>query len=143
MRALSLLLAALWIGAAGPCPMGPGVPCPSVRIVKVGLTGSVPAGWTFTRSGTTATQQIAGQIVAAGANVARFETDLNGKPLGLLIEPAVETFVDNNTMVGISAGSPGTLPTYWTQDGVGLGLTQTISAASTINGISYFNLTIA
>jgi len=88
MRALSLLLAALWIGAAGPCPMGPGVPCPSGRQVTLGLTGGLPAGSTFTRAGNTATMLVNGVVTSVLANVARFPTDVNGKPLGYLNEPA-------------------------------------------------------
>lgn len=93
MRALSLLLAALWIGAAGPCPMGPGVPCPSGRQVTLGLTGGLPAGSTFTRAGNTATTLVNGVVTSVVANVARFPTDVNGKPQGYLNEPTVTELV--------------------------------------------------
>jgi hypothetical protein len=57
----------------------------------------------------------------------------------LLLEPQRTNSIRNSTMVGAVAGSPGTLPTNWTQVTIG-GLTRTIVGAGTENGISYIDV---
>jgi hypothetical protein len=56
----------------------------------------------------------------------------------LLLEPQRTNSIRNSTMVGAVAGSPGTLPTNWVT--FPRGLTQTIVATGTINGLSYIDL---
>jgi hypothetical protein len=96
-KILALLLAGVFLAAAGPCPMGPGVPCPSVRQITIPLTTSIPSGWPFTRVGNTATLWQAGALVGpVAANVARFPTNANNVPLGLQLEPtAINTYLNS------------------------------------------------
>jgi len=95
-RILALLLAGLWLAAAGPCPMGPGVPCPSVRQVTIPLTTALPSGWPFARAGNTATTLVNGVVTPVNANIPRFPTDVNGTPLEYLNEPAATNIYLNS-----------------------------------------------
>lgn len=56
----------------------------------------------------------------------------------LLLEPQRTNSIRNSTNVGAVAGTPGTLPTNWST--VPRGLTQTIVATGTINGLPYIDL---
>jgi len=59
------------------------------RSLRIPLTASVPAGTAYTRGGTATATYLANGVVtaASGANVPRFESDLNGGLLGYLSEP--------------------------------------------------------
>jgi hypothetical protein len=57
----------------------------------------------------------------------------------LLLEPQRTNSIRNSTIVGAVAGSPGTLPTNWTQITIG-GLTRTIVGTGTENGLSYVDI---
>jgi hypothetical protein len=60
--------------------------------------------------------------------------------LGLLVEEQRTNSVTNNTMVGAVAGTPGTLPTSWGNFTSPTGLTRTIVASGTVNGINYIDV---
>jgi hypothetical protein len=61
----------------------------------------------------------------------------------LLLEPQRTNSIRNSTMVGAVAGSPGTLPTNWgTLISTG-GLTRTITALGTENGLQYIDIRFA
>jgi len=82
---------------AGPCPMSASVPCRRVPQLTIPLTTALPAGWTFTRSGATATYWANGTLVGpVAANVPRFESDANGNLLGYLNEPAATNIYLNS-----------------------------------------------
>jgi hypothetical protein len=77
--------------------MGASVPCRHVPQLTIPLTTAVPAGWTFTRSGATATYWANGTLVGpVAANVPRFESDANGNLLGYLNEPAATNIYLNS-----------------------------------------------
>ena len=95
-------------------------------------------GFTFTRSGATATRVNSyGVLETVAANALRIDHDPTTLAcLGGLFEEAGTNAIRNSTMVGAAAGSPGTLPTNWiftTQSGV----TASVVATGTENGIAY------
>jgi hypothetical protein len=57
---------------------------------------------------------------------------------GALVEGARTNSIRNNTMAGAVVGTPGTLPTNWTE--VLRGLVREVVAISTANGINYIDL---
>lgn len=95
---------------------------------------------TFTRASSATVVGPTGLIETLGNDVPRFQHDpTTGECLGLLVEEARTNSIRNNTMVGAVAGTPGTLPTNWTQVG-GTGLTREIVGTGTENGISYIDI---
>lgn len=53
-------------------------------------TGTLPSGFTYTRNDTKATyRDSSGNLTAASANTPRFDHDINGNFLGMMIEPAI------------------------------------------------------
>jgi hypothetical protein len=58
---------------------------------------------------------------------------------GLLIEEQRTNSIRNNTMVGAVAGTPGTLPTNWSQLSVN-GVTRSVVGAGSEDGISYIDV---
>lgn len=98
-------------------------------------------GFTFTRSGATATRvNSSGVLETVAANTLRIDHDPTTLAcLGGLFEEASTNAIRNSTMVGVAAGSPGTLPTNWTSLGRA-GITQSIVATGTLNGIQYVDV---
>ena len=72
---------------------------------------------------------------SAAINVPRFDYDPTTLlPRGILVEISITNRVRNNTMAGVAAGTPGTLPTNWiTFTGV-TGLTREIVGTGTSPG---------
>jgi hypothetical protein len=69
------------------------------------------------------------------------EYNSSGVLLGIPFEGARTNEIRNNSMQGVVAGTPGTLPTNWGIGGSGIGtLTQTIVGAGTENGIEYVDV---
>ena len=60
----------------------------------------------------------------------------------LLLEPQRTNSIRNSSMVGAVAGSPGTLPTNWTQF-FGTGLTRTVVGTGTENGLPYVDVRLS
>lgn len=60
---------------------------------------------------------------------------------GLLIEEGRTNSIRNNSMVGATTAAGGTLPTYWSLN-VPTGVTKSIVAVGTENGIPYFDLQV-
>jgi hypothetical protein len=58
---------------------------------------------------------------------------------GLLVEEARTNSIRNNSMQGAVAGTPGTLPTNWSESRAA-GLTQTVVGTGTQNGIDYIDI---
>ena len=95
-------------------------------------------GFTFTRSGATATRvNSSGVLETVAANTLRIDHDPTTLAcLGGLFEEASTNAIRNSTMVGAAAGSPGTLPTNWTFS-TQAGVTASVTATGTENGIAY------
>jgi hypothetical protein len=85
-----------------------------------------------------------GFIELVNDNVPRLDYPLGGAVNGcpaLLVEPAATNGIRNNSMVGAVAGSPGLLPTNWTN--AGSGLTRQSIVTGTLNGIPYVDIRIS
>lgn len=95
-------------------------------------------GFTFTRSGATATRvNSSGVLETVAANTLRIDHDPTTRAcLGGLFEEASTNAIRNSTMVGAAAGSPGTLPTNWTFT-TQAGVTASVTATGTENGIAW------
>lgn len=91
---------------------------------------------TFTRASTATRVNESGLIESVATGVPRIDfTSGCGK---LLLEPQRANGIRNSTIVGAVAGTPGTLPTNWSISGTA-GLTQTIVAIGTENGLNYID----
>jgi len=91
----------------------------------------------FTRASSGTYLDSTGVLVTAAANAARFGYSTAGAKLGLLMEPTRDNLLLNSTMVGAVAGTPGTPPTGWTIQTVGL--TLTIVGTGTEDGYNYID----
>jgi len=101
---------------------------------------------TFTRASNATYFDSTGTLQTAGSGVARSNAyqDHNPAtlaPLGFLIEEQRTNSIRNNTMVGASA--PSTKPTNWTEFTNVTGLTLSVAAPTTENGIACVDITIA
>jgi len=102
------------------------------------LGGALPAGLAFTRASNASFIAPNGTVAQAAVNAPRFDYDPATLTLrGLLLEDQSTNFVRNNTMVGAATGTPGTLPTNWSE-WLG-GLSRQIVATGTENGIPYID----
>lgn len=92
-------------------------------------------GFTFTRSGATATRvNSSGVLETVAANTLRIDHDPTTLAcLGGLFEEASTNAIRNSTMVGAAAGSPGTLPTNWSTSDAGL--TRTVTVVTSEDGV--------
>ncbi len=98
---------------------------------------------TFTRASTATRTNSAGTIVNVATGVPRIHyrnADGSLSSTGhLLLEPQRTNSIRNSSAIGAVAGTPGTLPTNWTQITIG-GLTRTIVGTGTENGLSYVDI---
>jgi hypothetical protein len=98
----------------------------------------------FTRSGDGTYVDSDRLIKVALANEPRFDHDPEtGESLGLLIEEQRTNSIRNNTMAGAVVGTPGTLPTNWTQTVLGSGLTSQVVSVGTQGGINYVDVRVS
>jgi hypothetical protein len=99
---------------------------------------------TFTRASTGTYFNSAGTLTTAAINEARFDYNPSTlAPLGFLIEESRTNSIRNNTMVGVVAGTPGTLPTNWVLAAIASGLTQQIVGTGTDSGINYIDIKLS
>lgn len=100
-------------------------------------------GFTFTRSGATATRvNSSGVLETVAANTLRIDHDPTTLAcLGGLFEEASTNAIRNSTMVGAAAGSPGTLPTNWSSPVYGpAGISFEVVGTGTESGIAYIDI---
>ena len=100
-------------------------------------------GFTFTRSGATATRvNSSGVLETVAANTLRIDHDPTTLAcLGGLFEEASTNAIRNSTMVGAAAGSPGTLPTNWGSPAYGPdGISFEVVGTGTESGIAYIDI---
>lgn len=96
---------------------------------------------TFTRASTGWYYNSAGVLTSAATNAARFGYDSSTLAAkGLLLEDARTNSIRNNSMTGVAAGTPGTAPTNWTAAATASGITRTIVATGTVNGLPYVDI---
>jgi len=100
--------------------------------------------WDFTRASDGMRVNPAGSWETIGTNGLRYDYDpTTGSLRGLLIEPARENGVRNNTMVGAAVGTPGTLPTNWAASLPG-GLSYAVQAlGTTAIGEEYIDIRVS
>ena len=103
--------------------------------------------FTVTRTTTVANQSTRinslGNIELVNDNVPRLDYPVGGAVNGcpaLLVEPAATNSIRNNSIVGAVSG--GALPTNWSF-GTGAGVSGTVTAVGTENGIPYIDLRIS
>lgn len=115
-------------------------------VVELDFLGSAPlvvrgVPFAVTRSSNGTYFDSAGTLQTASSNVARLNHNpLTLAPLGLLVEEQRTNSIRNNTMQGASAGTPGTLPTNWNANVIGL--TRTIVGTGTENGVTYIDIRV-
>lgn len=100
--------------------------------------GEVPLSdiLSVSRASTKYAQTVGGILVPFAANtLARADN-------GALIEEARTNGIRNNSLVGAVAGSPGTLPTNWVNNGTTV-LTQQVVGTGTEDGIAYIDLRLS
>lgn len=96
---------------------------------------------TFTRASSATYFDSTGTLQTAAVNTGRVDYDPTTLvKKGLLVEEARTNVVRNNTIVGAVAGTPGTMPTNWTQFGTVTGLTRTVVGTGIEKGISYIDV---
>lgn len=100
--------------------------------------------WDFTRASDGTRVNSAGSWETVSTNGLRYDYDLTtGTLRGLLVEPARENSVRNNTMVGAVVGTPGTLPTNWAVSLPG-GLSYAVQAlGTTAIGEDYIDIRVS
>lgn len=91
--------------------------------------GATPAGLTTVRASTANANDASGNWTSFANNIPRITN------LGLLVEEARTNGIINNSMQGAVAGSPGTLPTGWTDAMPTNGISRQVVSLGAINGI--------
>lgn len=107
-------------------------------LVNAPLTSAVPANWTGARASAGWHVGSDGVLVATATDEWRHDSSW-----GLLIEDASTNHVQNNTMVGATAGvlgSGGSLPTRWAWDDKSSGVTLEVIGTGTEDGLPYIEL---
>jgi len=104
-----------------------------------GMNGQTPASFFTVARAAPATAYAPdnnGNYIAFGVNTPRLTN------LGVLIEETRTNGLRNSSMFGASPGTPGTLPTNWTDNGAWPqnGITRTVVGTGTENGIAYIDL---
>jgi hypothetical protein len=126
----------------------PSLLCVPYRFKTSTLYSQIPdsglGDFTVTRSASNAATRVNAQgfIETVADNVPRLDYPLGGITAGcpaLLVEPAATNSIRNNSMVGAVSG--GALPTNWSF-GTGSGVSGTVTAVGTENGIPYIDLRI-
>jgi hypothetical protein len=83
-----------------------------------------------------------GVLQTAAIDVPRFTYDPSNLTLAptLLLEDAATNQIRNNTMAGVVAGTPGTLPTNWGGGTVPNGITRSVVGSGVEDGIEYVDI---
>lgn len=96
-------------------------------------------GFVFARASTATRINASGVMESVASGAMRIDHDPTTLAcLGGLFEEASTNAIRNSTMVGVVAGSPGTLPTNWLANDAGL--TRTIVGTGTENGVPYVDI---
>lgn len=107
------------------------------------VPGSALGDLAFSRASSKTRTNAAGVVQTIGNNVPPHDYRNADGTLStfprLNLEPQRTNSIRNSSMVGAVAGSPGTLPTNWSQL-FGTGLTRTVVGAGTENGLPYVDV---
>lgn len=96
---------------------------------------------TFTRHSRATAFDARGQLRTFDANAPRIDYDPATLACrGLLIEEQRTNSIRNNTMQGAVAGTPGTMPTYWSSPSSTGGITRELVGTGVSNGITYIDI---
>jgi len=117
---------------------------PALNLDFVAMNGVLDPRITFQRNSNGTYWDATGMLQTAGPNVPRFGYDnVTLEPLGMLYELASTNTIQNNTMVGAVAGTPGTQPNLWNMDSSGNGLVRTIVGTGQELGIDFMDVRFA
>jgi len=100
--------------------------------------------FTVTRNTTATRLNDAGVIESVASGIPRLDYSVSGFVTGcpaLLVEPSGTNSIRNNSNTGAVTGTPGTLPTNWTEALVGL--TRSVIALGTENGVPYIDVRLS
>ena len=129
------------------------MPTPSLLIVparfKSGrLYSQIPTSgagdFTVTRNTTATRLNDAGVIESVASGIPRLDYSVSGFVTGcpaLLVEPAATNEIRNNSNTNAVTGTPGTLPTNWTETLAGL--TRSVIALGAENGVQYIDIRLS
>ena len=129
------------------------MPTPSLLIVparfKTGkLYSQIPTSgagdFTVTRNTTATRLNSAGAIESVASGIPRLDYSVSGFVTGcpaLLVEPAATNEIRNNSNTNAVTGTPGTLPTNWTETLAGL--TRSVIALGAENGVQYIDIRLS
>ncbi len=129
------------------------MPTPSLLIVparfKTGrLYSQIPTSgagdFTVTRNTTATRLNSAGAIESVASGIPRLDYATSGGTVGcpaLLVEPAATNEIRNNSNTNAVTGTPGTLPTNWTETLAGL--TRSVIALGAENGVQYIDIRLS
>ncbi len=129
------------------------MPTPSLLIVparfKTGkLYSQIPTSgagdFTVTRNTAATRLNSAGAIESVASGIPRLDYSVSGFVTGcpaLLVEPAATNEIRNNSNTGAVTGTPGTLPTNWTETLAGL--TRSVIALGAENGVQYIDIRLS
>jgi len=109
-----------------------------------GLSSYYPSTETFTSRASVGTYfDSTGVLQSAAMNLGRmnYAPDNLSAPAKLLLEAAATNSIRNNTMAGVAAGTPGTLPNNWSL-GLVSGLSSSVVGTGAEKGIPYVNIRI-
>ena len=131
------------------------MPTPSLLLVparfKTGrLYSQIPTNtdnrgdFTVTRNTTATRLNDAGVIESVASGIPRLDYSVSGFVTGcpaLLVEPAATNEIRNNSNTNAVTGTPGTLPTNWTETLAGL--TRSVIALGAENGVQYIDIRLS
>ena len=129
------------------------MPTPSLLIVparfKTGrLYSQIPTSgagdFTVTRNTAATRFNDAGVIESVASGIPRLDYSVSGFVTGcpaLLVEPAATNEIRNNSNTNAVTGTPGTLPTNWTETLAGL--TRSVIALGAENGVQYIDIRLS
>jgi hypothetical protein len=100
--------------------------------------------FTVTRNTTATRLNDAGVIESVASGIPRLDYSVSGFVTGcpaLLVEPAATNEIRNNSNTNAVTGTPGTLPTNWTETLAGL--TRSVIALGAENGVQYIDIRLS
>lgn len=92
---------------------------------------ALPSGMTLTRASTARVDNVNGTLVSSANDNARFEHSTSTRRVN---------WIRNNAMAGAVAGTPGTMPTNWTDGIAAVGLNRQVVAVGTTGGNPYIDI---